>query len=77
MAVKEFDWANERCIIKYEDTPETREKLTKRLLEFFFYTHAFSGESIYQSDMPQLEAPELLADIADNIFKFDCKWEEK
>lgn len=60
--------------VTYSDTTETKELLFQKLLEFFKTTETFSGESVCQSDRAIIAAPELLSDIADEIFKFDIKY---
>jgi len=65
----------EICTVEYENSLETKEALFQKMKEFFFKHHAFSGESVCQCDGPQIEAQELLSEIADEIFKFKSKWE--
>ncbi len=60
--------------VKFNDDEETKQKVFNNLLEFYAKHEAFSGESICQSDDPQIEAPELLSEIADNIFQFKVDW---
>lgn len=60
--------------VTYSDTPETKELLFNKMLEFFKTTETFSGESVCQSDRAIIAASELLGDIADEIFKFDIKY---
>jgi hypothetical protein len=59
------------CIAKYEDTPEIREKVFLRVLEYFKKNEAFLGEVIHQSDDCIIDAPSVLSDIADKILKFE------
>lgn len=61
-------------IVTFDNSEEVRQALFNKLLDFFVKHESFSGESICQSDSPQIEAPELLAEIADKIFKFKVEW---
>ena len=62
--------------VTYSASPETKELLFNKMLDFFKTTGTFSGESICQSDRAIIAASELLSDIADEIFKFDVKYNE-
>lgn len=53
-----------------------RDAVYRKVLQFFIDNQCYSGESIMQSDAPQIESPELLADLADNVFKFNVEWRE-
>lgn len=46
-------------------------------MEYFKKHECFSGESIMQMDNPQIEAPELMADIADDILKFKFTYKDE
>lgn len=60
--------------ITYNDSREIRDKVFDYLMEKFFLKYeAVSGEIIMQSDEPQLFAPEVLSEIADNIIGFELK----
>lgn len=60
--------------LTYDAGPEIQNQLYTKMLGFYKRHHAFSGESVMQCDGPQLEAPELLAEIAEEIFNFDVEW---
>lgn len=62
--------------ISYEDTPEIHKKVFDKLIEFYNKHHAWNGETICQSDDPIIHAPELLADIVDDIIQFKVNWED-
>lgn len=64
------------CIVSYTDTPELRNAIFEKMLQFFLDKQSFSGESICQSDSCQIDAAPLLAEIADDLFKFDVEWKE-
>ena len=58
--------------ISYEDSPEVHKKVFDYLMENFYQKYdSYLGESIMQSDDPQIYAPEVLAEIADDIIKFE------
>jgi hypothetical protein len=54
----------------YDDSPEAREAVFQRVMDYFKKYESLSGECIMQSDDPQIYAPEVFADIADGILKF-------
>ena len=62
--------------VTFEDTPEMHKKVFDRLIEFFKKHESFRGESVMQCDNPQIEAPGVLADIADDIIKFEVAYKE-
>ena len=62
------------CIVTYDRTPEKDAEIVDRLLEWYKKVSAVSGECIMQSDTPQLEAAPLLADLADDVFKFETEY---
>ncbi len=65
----------ENYIAEFNDSQEIKEKVFQKVLEYFKEHEAFSGESILQSDNPIIEAPHVMAEIADDIikFKYECK----
>jgi hypothetical protein len=62
--------------VTFEETDELKSQVYEKVLQFFLDMGAFSGESIMQSDDPQLEAPELLSDLADYHFRFQVEYHE-
>jgi hypothetical protein len=62
-------------IVEYDDTPELRDAVFDKVMEYFKKHDAYCGESICQMDDPMIDAPYVMADIVDNIIKFDydCK----
>lgn len=70
----EFEIYGSKCIVEFDDTPEMRQELFDKVLAFYFEHESFSGEGIMQSDGPLIAAPELISDIADDIFKFKTTW---
>ncbi len=57
-------------IVKYDETPELKEKVYQAVLEYYKKHQAYAGEVIIQNDECQINAPSVLADIADELFKF-------
>ena len=62
--------------ITFEETEELKQQVYDQVLNFFLEVDAFCGETIMQSDTPQIEAPVFLSDIADDIFKFDVEYDD-
>ncbi len=62
--------------VSFEDTQEMRDAVFERVIAFYMKHEAFSGESIMQCDGPQIDAPDLLADLADETLKFHVKWKD-
>jgi hypothetical protein len=62
--------------VTYEDSPEAHKAAYDMLLKWFIKNDMFCGDSIGQSDTTYIEAPELLAELAEDVFKFDTEWKE-
>lgn len=62
--------------IMYKDDQATRDAVFEKLLAWFIKVESFNGECIIQCDTPTIEAPNLLADLADDFFEFDVEYEE-
>ena len=62
--------------LKYDDSEVARDRVFKMLLDWFKETEMFNGESLCQSDQTYIDAPGLLADIAEKGFKFKVTWKE-
>ncbi len=62
--------------VTYKDDKNTRDVVFEKVLDFFLRLECFNGECCIQNDDPQLEAPELLAELADDVFQFDPVWNE-
>lgn len=63
--------------VVYQDDQETRNKVFEKVMEYFTKYEALCGESIMQSDNPQIYAASYFADIADDIIKFKYVNEEE
>lgn len=76
MRTLDIDSGWERGTVTFDDSREVRDKVFDALIENFYMRFcSFHGESIMQGDEPQIHAPEVLADIADEILKFDVRYE--
>lgn len=64
--------------VSYEDNPEVHKKVFEYLMENYFKKYnCFFGEGIMQSDDPQIYAPQVMANIADDIVKFEISYEDE
>lgn len=69
--VKETD----QYTVSYVDSFNMRNLVFEKVLEWIFKHEAFLGEVIVQSDECNIDAPDLIAGIVDEIIKFD--WNSK
>lgn len=60
--------------VTYDDSQEAMQAVFDRVLKYYFEHESFCGESICQSDNPIIDAPNAMAEIADNILKFDVDY---
>jgi hypothetical protein len=60
--------------VEYDRSPEIKDAVFQAVIDYFLKMQLFHGEGIVQSDEAQIEAPLLMANIADNIIKFDVQW---
>jgi hypothetical protein len=63
--------------VTYEDSPEVRDAVFERVMQYFREYNCYAGEVIHQSDDPIIYAPNVLSDIADKIVKFETKYEDE
>lgn len=66
------DWAT----VEYKSDQETKDALFDAVIAFFKEHQSFTGESIMQSDGPQIDAPVLLSNLADDILKFEVTYND-
>jgi hypothetical protein len=59
----------------YNSSTEARDEVFKRVVGFFSKHESFSGESIMQSDAPQLHASEFLSSLADEVLAFEVTYD--
>lgn len=62
--------------VVFKDNQKIRDAVFIALIDWYFKHQSFSGEEIIQCDGPLIDAPNVLADIADDIIKFDVRWDE-
>lgn len=65
----------DRAVV-FRNNQGIRDAVFNALIDWYFKHKSFSGESIVQCDDPSIDAPNILADIADDIIKFDVRWDE-
>lgn len=63
----ETDWGAK---IKVKDDPKTKEKIWGMLLDWYQKYDTFSMECLCQCDETNIDAPNLLGEIADTIFEY-------
>ena len=59
--------------VTWEETSEMKEAVYKKVIQWIEEHHAFAGEVLCQSDECIIDAPNLLAEIVDDIIKFNWK----
>ena len=64
------------CTATYRDDEETKQAVFEKVIGFFAEYQSFSGESVMQNDDTQINAPALLAEIADEILHFNVEWKD-
>ena len=62
-------------IVTHENSPEMRDELYARLLDWF-QKHKYTGEAIMQDDDSTIDAAPFLAELADEVFKFTVTYKE-
>ena len=77
MAVKRHGGPHGAVTVTYEDTPEVHKAVFDHVLKWFHEHQCYNGEMIMQSDAPQLTAAEMLADLADDVIRFDAEWDDE
>lgn len=77
MKTIEFDSGWAAGTVTFDDSRETRDRVFDMLIEnYYARLCSFSGESIMQDDESISDAPDILADIADDILKFDVRYDK-
>jgi len=62
--------------IEYNFDQETKDKIYKKVMDFFTKYESYSGESICQPDNTIINASEVLAEIADEILQFKVEYKD-
>lgn len=60
-------------IAKYTETDEKKQKLWDALIKWCEEHNASTGESCQNDDF-QIDAPDFIADVIDDIIKFETEW---
>lgn len=63
--------------VSYNNGPGTKVEIANRVIDWFIKHQAFNGETIIQCDGPSMDAPELLASIADEVMDFEVEWDNE
>lgn len=64
-------------VVRYNCDQRTKDMLFDKMLQWFIEQESFNGESIMQSDSLLIDGPDLLSEIAEDVFDFDPIWVEK
>lgn len=67
----------EDAFVTYEETEEIKDTVFDFLISFFRKYEFFNGETLYQCDEGQIESPSVLAELLDNVFKFDVNYKDE
>lgn len=62
--------------VAYDSGDKIHYRIFRRVMEFFKTHGVYTGEAICQMDSPIIDAPNVLADIADDILKMNTEWKE-
>ena len=57
-------------------TEQMKNEVFNRVLHFFAKHEVWTGESVMQSDAPQLDAPSFLADLVDDVLRPEMEYHE-
>lgn len=63
----------ENLKITFADDQNTKDAVFERVVKFFLDHQSFCGDSVMQCDAPQIDAPEFLADLVDEVLKFEVE----
>lgn len=58
-------------IAEYEETQELKDRVFEKIINWFAVNSFSTGESM-QNDNFNIEAPQIMADILDDIIEFKC-----
>lgn len=62
--------------VTYEDTPEQHKAVFDHVVAWFMTHGCFKGEGIMQCEAPQLSALDMIAELADDVIKFQVAYSE-
>lgn len=60
--------------VSLKDHSVSPTEVMRKLLDWYVKHQSFCGESIMQNDDCHMDAVEILANLADNHFKFEEEW---
>ena len=63
----------EDFVVSFDDSEEMKNKVFEAVINWFVKYEAFCGEIIIQCDMPNMDSPNILAKLADDVIQFDVK----
>lgn len=72
---KSFKIYNGETTVKYQETEINNHLIVEKIIKWCEKYNISSGEGLVQSDNGNIYAPELVADIIDDILKFEAEWE--
>ena len=77
MTERTYDSLGDKVTVTFDDSQEAKDKVFQYLMDnYFFKYESFCGESICQSDDPQIYAPHVMSTIAEDIIKFEVEYED-
>ena len=60
--------------LTFDESKAAKDRVFAMLLAWFKKHHAYNGETICQCDDPQIDAQNILSDVAEKGFKFDANF---
>ena len=75
--IKEFKIYDDNCNVKIDITEEKKTLVFEKILEWCKNHDCISGEKLCQNDECNIDSPDLLSDIIDNVLKFESEWDEE
>lgn len=60
----------------YNEDPSVKDAVFEKIIVWFIEHHVSLGESLLQNDYCIMEAPELLAELLDDVIEFDIVFED-
>lgn len=71
--MKKQVFKNDYMTVSFKDRATAEADIFAAVMAYYQGHEAFSAESIMQMDMPVIDAPQVLADLADSIFDIEYK----
>ena len=77
MTERTYDSLGDKVTVTFDDSQEAKDKVFQYLMDNYFFKYdAFDGETIFQCDDTNIEAPIVLANIAEDTIKFEVEYED-